>query len=132
MGLGPPNLSSTVARFSFPGVRRRFDSQTVNGDGYAEANFTDTPTQGHLFPASGELLQRFSLQDVAGLFEVHSRIELRTRDREAGTPPDQWVYQVRAGGPVRTFEVVAAGPWLEGPSGANTWTVAALQEVFAS
>lgn len=131
MSLGPPNMSSTVQRFSTPGTRRRDAPWSTNADGFrVDGASTDTVGLGHIFPASGDLLQRFSLQDTAGLFEVHTELELRTADREAGTPADQWLAIVR--GNLRTFDVVAAGPWLEGPSGANTWTVAALQEVHPS
>ena len=131
MPLGPPDLSQTVRRFSTPGTRRRFAPSTTNADGFRpRAGPVDTPSIGHLFPASGDLLQRFSLQDVAGLYEVHCEIELLAPDRASGTPADQWVASVR--GVTRTFEVVAAGPWLEGPTGANTWTVAVLQEVVSA
>jgi hypothetical protein len=129
--LGPPRLASTVTRFCFPGVRRRYTGLTTNGDGYQiKDGQTDLQTIGHVFPASGEILQRFSLQDVAGLFEVHTPTELKTADREAGTPADRWLVSIR--GVQYEYEVQAAGPWLEGPAGLTEWTVAVLQQVVAA
>lgn len=131
MPLGPPDLSSTVRRFSTPGTRRRFDPSTTNADGYrAPGAATDTTGLGHTFPASGDTLTRFELQDTAGLYEVHTELELLTAKRSPSSAPDQWVVSIR--GVVKTFQVVAAGPWLEGPAGANTWTVGVLQEVVAA
>lgn len=131
MGLGPPNMSSTVARFSFPGTRRRPGTWTTNSDNFRVAGpDVDTVSEGHLFPASGDVLSRFSLQDVAGLYELHTPLEMRTANREAQQPADQWVYTVQ--GRERVLEVVAAGPWMEGPNGATTWNVAVLQEIKPS
>ena len=128
MGLGPPNMASTVARFSTPGTRRRPGAWTTNSDGFRVAGAdVDTASEGHLFPASGDILARFSLQDVAGLYELHTPLEMRAPNRDAGTPADQWIATVQ--GRERVLSVVAAGPWLEGPAGATTWNVAVLQEV---
>jgi hypothetical protein len=131
MGLGPPNMSATVARFSFPGTRRRAGPWTTNADGLRTRGAdVDTVSEGHLFPASGDILSRFALQDVAGLYELHTPLEMRAPEREGETPPDRWVAVVQ--GRQRVLEVVAAGPWMEGPTGATTWNVAVLQEVSAA
>jgi len=62
---------------------------------------------------------------VAGLFEVHTTLELSTADRATRTPPDQWV----VGG--IAYECQAVAPWLK-TVGARDFTVAVLQRVVAS
>ena len=131
MPLGPPNMAVTVFRFSTPGTRRAFGAWVTNGDGFPVPGApTDTPGFGHFFPAGGDQLARFSLQDVAGLYIVRTVLEMQTAQREDGLPADQWLVFVR--GVVREFEAVAARPWVEGPPGATTWTEAVLQEVKPS
>jgi len=129
--LGPPNMTSVVLSYSIPGTRRRFGAFATNADGMrVRGAEVDTPGLGHLFPASGDILTRFGLQDVSGLFEVHTLLELRAAEPLAQVPSDWWIALV--GARLVTFEVAAAGPWLEGPAGDNTWTVAVLQEVRPS
>jgi hypothetical protein len=90
----------------------------------------DTAGIGHCFPAGGDQMARFELEDVAGLYVVRTTLDMATADPAANTPPDQWLVNVR--GLQRTFEVQAARPWLEGSTGATTWTEALLQEVKPS
>ena len=131
MPLGPPNMALTVFRFSTPGTRRSFGAWVTNGDGFpAPGSPTDTPGFGHFFPAGGDQMARFSLQDVAGLYVVRTILAMRTAERADGLPADHWLVNVR--GVVREYEAVAARPWIEAPQGLNTWTEAILQEVVAS
>jgi hypothetical protein len=123
---------AVVASYSWPGTRRRFDSPaTTNADGYRVSGpYTDTPAQGHTFAATGDTATRFELQDIAGLYEVHTATELRPADRATGVAADRWLTTVS--GRARVFEVVAVRPWMSGPTGAATWHAALLQEVVAS
>ena len=131
MPLGPPNLGPVVYQFSTPGVRRRPGAVAVNADGFMVAAApVDEPALGHTFPATGDTLRRFGLQDVDGLFEVHANIELLTANTQTGTQADRWLVTI-AGQP-RVFEVSKSAPWLSGPDGATTWWAAALQEVQPS
>lgn len=129
MGIGPPKLAPVVASYSTPGTRRRFTGPTTtNADGYrADGAATDTATQGHIFPATGDTATRFELQDIAGMYEVHAEIELLPAAKDGSREADRWLASVA--GAVRTFEVVASAPWMDGPTGASSWYAAALQEV---
>jgi hypothetical protein len=122
-------MASVVLSYSTPGTRLRPGPVTTNADGMlVPGSETSTPSLGHTFPASGDLIRRFALQDVAGLYETHANIELRTAGPAgSGVLADRWQTTIR--GQVRTFEVLRSAPWLEGPTGETTWHVAALQEI---
>ena len=131
MGIGPPNLGPVVDSYSTPGTLRRFGPFTTNADGFRiKGPAVDTPTQGHIFPATGDIIARFELQDVAGVYAVHTTAVLRSAQPLLQLPADHWLAVVE--GQLRELEVLGVGPWIGGPLGAVNYWEAALQEVVAS
>jgi len=128
MALGPPNLSSTVARFAVPVTKRRFPvASTRNAEGYkVPPAAVDTPSRAHVFDAPAATIERFKLGQE------------RRRVVEAHSPDPDWRTAVK-GGPkadrivtdTEQFEVFHVARWNEGPVGKRSWVVIVAIKVEA-
>lgn len=125
MLIGPPEMGSTVARFSFPISVVDYAADTVTGENMIAAGAEIlTQTFGHKFPLAGEEIDRLELQSPGAVFALH-------------TPAPDLVVAVKGSkqrGSVlrfdgRDYEVKALKPWEGGPAGAAVWHEAIVQEV---
>lgn len=123
MALGPPQMASTVARFSVPVTRRRYEPSTTNADGLqASAGYTDTPIQAHVFPAKPKTLERMPEgHSSSNTIEGHAASdELRTILEGSEIPGDRYRADVLIVDGEQ-FEIFEASRWREGPAGAAVW-----------
>lgn len=110
MILGPPNLVSTVERFSMAMALRDYAPDSTTPDGMIAAGATvDTPIVGHYFPAKGDDVERLELQSPGSVYECHIPaapvLIARKGSQQRGS------VLVFDG---RTFEVVELGQWFHG------------------
>ena len=115
MALGPPQLGSTVARFSFPVVRIRFAPDTVNADGLATRGAETRETiQAHVFPATRQTLATLPQgYEAARVVEGHSVDPWSAGDEDTQVPPDQMIYRGKR------YRVITSGAWTDGPAGSD-------------
>lgn len=114
MGLGPPDLSSVPAAFSFPVTRRRYAAAAVVKGRASRGAATDTPSDAHVFPATGKTLERFAAgNEDKRIVEGHSDKDWRVETGEL--PSDVLLYDGEQ------FELVDIGRWNEGPAGDPSW-----------
>ena len=126
MLIGPPDMSGTVERFSFPIVIRDYDGPgTVTGEGYiAAGSVTDTPTIGHMFPAKGDVVARLELQSPGAVQELHTPFqELRAAVKGSTLRGSVVVFRARE------YEVRELGLWHSNSDGLAGYQQAWVQEV---
>lgn len=118
MPLGPPNLASTVLRFSFPVTRRRYAASTTNADGIrVRGAAAETTIRAHLYGATHETLERLAEGHVgARVIEGDTVDDVRTVNEDAQLPADL-VRHVDG----RWYEVIELVEWRHGPAGAISY-----------
>lgn len=125
MLIGPPNMSSTVERFSFAIEVVEYAGVPETDEGLIPGGAeTVTPSLGHFFPVDGETIERLELQNPGAVFGLHVPTPALTAVTKGST---QRASVLRFGG--KDYEVKSLQPWLEGPAGTETWQVAVVQEV---
>jgi hypothetical protein len=114
--LGPPNLASTVDRFSFPVTLRRYAATTTNADGLpVRGASADTTIRAHVWDAPAEVLELLPEGARDGrVIEGHTTVDVRTDDVNSGLPADLIVYDGRS------FRVLEVTRRSTGPTGAVT------------
>lgn len=125
MMFGPPDMSGTVERFSFPITIRDYLPSTTTSDGYiASSGHTDIPTVGHPFPARGSDIARLELQSPGATLELHTPFkDLRVAVQGSTLRGSVLVWQSRE------YEVQALGEWFAGSDGESGYQQAWVQEV---
>jgi len=125
--LGPPNLASTVERFSMAGlVERTYGPDSTTAEGMIAAGaVVDTPLVAHIFPAPGDTVARLELQGGGAVVEVHVPERGRVRAVRKGSQ-DRGTVIVWLG---RTYEVQQLGEWYSGADGSTGYQQAWAQEV---
>lgn len=125
MLIGPPDLSSTVERFSFPIVVRDYAADTATDEFLiAAGSTTDNATIGHVFPAKGADIARLELQSPGAVVEVHTPY----KDMRVAVQGSQLRGSVVVWNG-REYEVQALGDWWSGPDGQSGYQQAWAQEV---
>lgn len=114
---GPPNLASTVARFSSQGTRRRYDPPTLTSEKLlADPEPTDTAASVHHFPATGETVAQLPEgTETTNVREGHTVSDFRGPDEDTGARADSFID--RAG---KEYQIVLVGPRAVGPLGEET------------
>ena len=120
MALGPPNLSSTVARFAFPVTKIRYETaSTRNSDGIKVPPVpVESPSRAHVFDAPAATIERLGLgQERSRVVEGHSP------DPDWRTAPKGGPKADRIRTDTETFEIFHVQRWNEGPIGKRSWVV---------
>ena len=126
MMFGPPQMASTVARFSSTGIGLvDYGASVDNGEGLLAGDpQPPTPIVGHYFPAPGETITRLELESSANVLEVHTPEPSLTAQTK-GSSQRGSVLVIDS----KTYAVVSLAPWFDGPAGDVSWQVAICQEV---
>ena len=117
--LGPPNMASTVARFSYPRRIWNYVDKAETTPGGERRNVlvpTEDTIRIHMHPASGATVKRLSEgQEVADFQTGYTSGNVRVMDPVTGV----------RGVPVepegKIYEAIEQGDWTSGNTGATTW-----------
>lgn len=117
MPIGPPDLSSTVERFSFPITRRRYGSSTTNADGMrVRGAAVDTEILAHAWDAPADVLANMPEGQIGTrVIEGHTTSSLRIADEGNDVAADVLII----GG--LQYEVIQVTDWRAGPAGATAY-----------
>lgn len=119
MPQGPPDLSSTAARFATPVVHRRYGVPTVTSERLLQDGApTDTPGMAHHWPASGETLERLEEgTEAENVREGTTSIALRGPEeaQALGTRADSILWGSDE------YQIVELSPRAVGTDGVVTW-----------
>lgn len=118
MPLGPPDLSSTAARFATPVTRRRWAAPTYTAEGLpADAAPTETSARAHHWPASGETIERLPEgHEWTDVREGTTSLDLQVDDGTSARA-DSVVDDVTG----IEYTVIAVSPRRAGPGGLVRW-----------
>lgn len=117
---GPPEMSRTAQRFSFPVTRRRFGPEGTNADGYpVDASQPVRATiLAHVYPKPGETVERLQGgRERTRVVEGCTCDDLRLAHQNESGRADQVLYDGD------WFEVRSIADWPGGPAGKRTWRV---------
>lgn len=125
--IGPPDMADVVRSFSYPITRWRYGGPpTVTPDGgQVPAAPSSATITGHIYPPSGAQLKALPEgHTVDNTRMMSSADDVRIADLESQTRGDLIAHEGRV------FEVKARQPYTAGASGAASYQVYALIEVF--
>ena len=127
MALGPPNLASTVSRFSMPAVRRRYGPPTQTDEKLlADGVPTESPVQIHHWPASGETIEQLPEgTEKTNVREGTTTSDIRGPVELTGERADSIVIGAKE------YTVVSVGPRNTGSAGTLTAQSLVMTEVQA-
>lgn len=127
MTLGPPDMSATVRRFSYPVTRWRYPSApTVNAQGYAvQAYPTSSQITAHIHPAPGKVLQQLPEGHTGkAAVVIYTADEVQIGSEETQVRGDLVEHDGRV------WEVIQRGQWTGKSAGASTYLAFVAVEVF--